>query len=209
MLDSLAPATAGVATHLHLLEHTGSKLLLDDARAMAITDPAGVNLTVLAASSLTFLTNDLLVPLELGRGTVVKIAKGYLDTDLDVVSSRLTRVSTGMAVSTEESTEKIKGVVSTTTAAAAIPALLDAVVAVAVIDLAHLSISQHIVGLRDLDELVMGCVVTAGKGLAKVPCGRGGLEGYTDSCLDGIFWTGDGTQTLDLGLKLIDRHQEP
>lgn len=93
MLDSLAPATAGVALHAHLLEHARRELSLDGSDAVTAADVARINLTVGAACSLTVLADMLLVPGKLGRGAVVKVAEGDLDSDLDVVSSRFARGS--------------------------------------------------------------------------------------------------------------------
>lgn len=89
ILDGLSASSAGVASHLHLLEHAWRQLLLDDANAVSAAYVAAVYVAVRAARAFTTLTNVLSLPLEFGRGPVIEIAKRDGDLDLNVVAARL------------------------------------------------------------------------------------------------------------------------
>jgi hypothetical protein len=62
-----------------------------------------------------------------------------------------------VATSAEESAEKIKGVMMT--AIATLLSLLEALVAVLIVDLAGLGVDEGFVGFRDLDKLVLGGII--------------------------------------------------
>lgn len=127
---------------------------------MAAAGVARVDLAVGAARALAVLADVLLVPGELGRGAVVEVAEGDLDPNLDVVAPRLAGGPSRVAVAAEEAAEEVEGVVAAS-ASASLTVLLDTVVAPLVVYLACLFVAQDIVGFRDLDELVVRCVVTA------------------------------------------------
>lgn len=211
VLDGLAAAAAGVAPHLHLLEHSGGELLLDDAHATAAAGVARLDLAVGAAGALAVLADVLLVPLELGRGAVVEVAEGDLDPYLDVVAAGLTAAAAEVSVAAEEAAEEVKGIMATAAAAAAaVLVLLDGLVAVAVVDLAGFGVAQNLIGFRDLDELVVRSVIAAGEEkLARQGwCWRDVLEGHTGSCLGGTSWRAGGMRILIPCLKPSYRHQE-
>lgn len=170
VVDGLAAAAAGVAAHLHLLEHAWGELLLDDADAVAVAGGAVIDMLVLGAGALARLADVLLLPAELCGGAVVEVAEGDFDPDLDVLATGLASGGAKVAVAAEEAREHVKGVVA---AAAARAAVLHAVVAVAVVDLSRLGVAQDIVGFGDLDELVFGGFIAAGDVLA----GSGGVIG--------------------------------
>lgn len=167
VLDGLATTATGVAAHLHLLEHTGGELLLDDTHTMTTAGRTSIDLAVGAACTLTGLANVLALPLKLGGGAIVEVTKGDLDTDLDIVATRLAGVTAEVSVAAEETAEHIEGIVA---AATAVLMVLDTLVAVAVVDLTGLGVAQDAVGLGDLDELVMSGGIATESGLV---CGQG------------------------------------
>lgn len=89
VLDALACAATVVATNLHLLEHAGGKLLLDNSDTVSTANVASLDLSVCAARALASLTDVLLLPLKLGRGAVVEVAQGNFYLDFDVAASGL------------------------------------------------------------------------------------------------------------------------
>lgn len=156
VLDGLAAAAAGVALGLDLLEHAGRQLMLDDADAVAAAVAADVDDAVLGAAAVALLADLLLVPLELGVAAVVEVAQGHADLHLDAVPARLAPLV--VPAPAEEAAEQVEGVM----VAAALLLLLQALVAVLVVDLARVSVDQGLVGFGDLDEsLVGGVIVTA------------------------------------------------
>lgn len=159
MADRLAPSTAGIAPHLHLLIHARRKLMLHDANTMALASLARIDLTIRTPCTLTGLANVLLVPDELGRGAVVEVSLGNLDLDLDVVAPRLAGGASKVAVAAEEAAEEVKGVVAAAAAPAAVAEVLDALVAGAVVDLAGFGVAEDVVGFGDFDKLLMGLIV--------------------------------------------------
>lgn len=147
VLDALATTSARIASHLHLLEHAWGELLLDNANAMSAANRARIDLAVCTACSLTGLAYVLPVPLELGRGTIVEVAKRDLYLYVDVVAAGFLGGMAVMTMATEESTEQVKGVVEAA-ALAAVLVLLDAIVAVTVVNLAEFGVAQDFVCLR-------------------------------------------------------------
>lgn len=73
-----------------------------------------------------------------------------------------------MAGTAEEAREQVEGVVRA--GAAALLMLLDAFVAVLVVDLAGLGFGKGVVGFGDGDEFLVGGVVAAGVVLALLSC---------------------------------------
>lgn len=133
LLNGLATATAGVAAHLHLLEHAWGELLLNDANTVTTASLAVINLFIGTACTLTSLADVLPVPVEFSSGAVIEIAERNFDLDLDVVTARLARRVAKVAVTTKESAKHIKGIVTTVTTA--IAAILYSLVAVSIVDL--------------------------------------------------------------------------
>jgi len=105
------------------------------------------------AGAFALLADVLLVPLELGRPAVVEVAQGDADFYLDVLASPLAVLVAVVAAAAEEAAEEVEGVLLLE--AAALLALLDALVAVLVIDLAQLRVRERLVGFGDFDELVL------------------------------------------------------
>lgn len=128
-----------IAANLHLLEHARNKLLLDDPDTVSTANIAGFDLSVRAARSLAPFTDMLLLPLELGSCAVVKVAKGNFYLNFDVAASGLTVGSSKVAVATKESAEQVIGITAATTTTLAMG--LDALVTIAIVDLAKLGIA--------------------------------------------------------------------
>lgn len=114
------------------------------------------------ARALALLADLLLVPLELGRVAVIEVAQGDADLDFDVVAPPLAGLVAKVAAAAEEAAEEVEGVVRLE--AAALLALLEAVVAILVVDLPAFGVAEGFVGFRDLDELVVRGWVVAGRG---------------------------------------------
>ncbi|KAI6763839.1 hypothetical protein HG530_007628 [Fusarium avenaceum] len=140
MLDVLAPATTGVASLLELLEHAGGELALHETNTVAAAGLTSIDLAVFTSTALTGFADVLLVPGEFGSGAVVEVAQGDLNTDFDVVTSGFAGSSSEMTVATEETAEEVEGIMAAT-ATSSLAALLHAVVAVLVVDLAHFLIA--------------------------------------------------------------------
>lgn len=163
MLDDLAPAAALVALRLDLLEHARRELVLRDPHAMATAVATGVYDAVSGAGAAALLAYVLFLPLELGGPAVVEVAQRDANLDLNVRAAPYP-MAAEVAASTEEPAEKVEGVVVTATAA--LLPLLEALVAVLVVDLAGLRVDEGFVGFRDFDKLVLGGRV------ATVRCGK-------------------------------------
>ena len=108
------------------------------------------------ACTLTCFADMLTVPLELGRGTVVEVAERDFHFDLDVVAAGFAGRVAEVTVAAEESAEEVEGVAA---AAALLLAVLETLVAVAVVDGAGLGVGEGFVGFGDLDEFLLGGVV--------------------------------------------------
>jgi hypothetical protein len=121
---------------LELLEHTRGELALHETNTVATAVLTGIDLTIRTSCAFTCLADMLLVPREFGSGAVVKVAECNFDTDFDVVTSGFAGSSTEVTVTAKETAKEIKGIM-TTTASTSLTALLDAFVAVMVVDLAH------------------------------------------------------------------------
>jgi hypothetical protein len=139
-----------VALHLHLLVHAGREHLLLDDHAVALARAAGVDPAVLGPGPVALLADLLLLPLELDRLARVEVAQADSELDLDVLPPALAVV----APAAEEAAEQVEGVVLPE--AAALLLLLDALVAVLVVDAAQFRVRQGFVGFGDGDELVLG-----------------------------------------------------
>jgi hypothetical protein len=157
VLDDLAPLPAGITRHLDLLEHARRKLLFHDTDAVAVAVRTCLDLAVLGAGAVALLTNDLLVPVDLGRGAVVKVAQCYADLELDVGTFAL--LVSKVATATEEAREEVKWVVLLV--APALLVALDAFMPVSIVYFPQLGVDEGLVRLGDFDELVMGCLVAA------------------------------------------------
>jgi hypothetical protein len=141
-----------VALHLDLLVHAGRQHLLLDHEAAAPAHVTRVDLAVFASRTVAVLADLLLVPLEVDRLAGVEVAQGDAEPDLDVLAAPL--LAAVVAAAAEEAAEEVEGVV--VLEAAALLVLLDAFVAVLVVDAAQLGVGEGLVGFRDGDELVLG-----------------------------------------------------
>jgi hypothetical protein len=141
VLNGLSTAATLVTLGLDLLVHAGSQLVLDDSDSVAATVSARLNNTIGRSSAVTFLADLLLLPLELGLATVIKVAQGNANLDLNVVAARLSPLV--VAASTEEAAEQVKGVV---VASASLLPLLQSLMAILVINLSRLGIDESFVG---------------------------------------------------------------
>jgi len=136
VLDGLAPAPAGVALHLDLRDHAGSDLVPHHPGAVAVAAVARVDHAVGRPGALALVADLLLLPLELGRPAVVKVAQRDADLDLDVGAAALARLAKVPAPA-KESGKEVEGVM---VPSAALLALLEALVPVLVVDLAGLGV---------------------------------------------------------------------
>lgn len=151
---ALAPTTALIALHLHLLNHARGKLVSDNSDTVSTTDIAGIDMLIRRPCTLALLANLLLVPLELGRAAVVEVAEGDADFQLDVGTPALAGLVAEVAAAAEEAGEEVERIV---VLLAALLALLEAFVTVLVVDFAGFGVDEGFVGFGDFDELVVGC----------------------------------------------------
>ena len=128
--------------------------MLLDKHTVPTTARASFDDTIGRSRALAILADVLLVPLELCRATVVKVAKGYLDLDFGVGAAPLARLVSVVAATPEETAEYIKGVMLLKPST--LLPLLDAFMSVLIVDLAGLGVGKGFVGLGYFNKLVFG-----------------------------------------------------
>jgi len=185
VLDGLSAAATLVALHLNLLEHARGELMADNLDAVALARRASIDLAVGGTGTVALLANVLLIPLELGGAPVVEVSE--CDGNLDVSIVAATLLLAEVATSTKETVEDVKGVMVAATTLLLV--LLQTLVAILVVDATAVRIAESFVRLRNLDELVMCCLVAPvypcqNDAPAVVCCGMGGE--HTGSYLGGI-----------------------
>jgi hypothetical protein len=158
MLDRFAPTATDITLRLDLLIHPGGKLVLDNLNPVPMTARTGLNLPILAPRPIAFVADLLLFPLELGRASIVEIPQRDPDLHLDVLPTSLPRLRTEVPASAEEAAEEVERVVMLLSA---LLPLLEAFVAVLVVDAPGFRVDERLVGLRDFDKLIFCGVVTA------------------------------------------------
>jgi len=126
--------------------------------AVAVARRACVDFAVGGARALAPLADLLLVPLELGSAAVVEVAQRDFDLEVHVGAAPLLLVE--VAAATEEAAEDVERVVPLLPAALLL-VLLEALVAVLVVDAPALAVDEGFVSFGDLDELVVGSLVIA------------------------------------------------
>jgi hypothetical protein len=167
LLDHLTLAAALVTVLLYLLEHARRELMssYDDAASSAYI--ASLHVSVFATRALACRANGLFLHRELRRSTIVEVAQRNGDPDLHVRTMSLTTLLTKVTAAAEEAREEVEGVVLLARTAA-FSVLLDAVVAVLVVDLAGLFVDEDLVGVGYRDELLRSFIVATGSVLVVV-----------------------------------------
>jgi hypothetical protein len=103
----------------------------------------------------------LLLDCEFGFASVVEVAEGDCDAHFHVWAAALAALVAEVAAAAEEAGEEVEGVVLLA-GAAALLVLLDAIVAVLVVYLAGLLLTEDFVGFGYFDELLTCSFVAAG-----------------------------------------------
>ena len=158
MLNGLALAATSFAVHLHVLENSRRQHVFAHDDTVAAALGAAVNLAVGAAAAVALFADVLLLDGEFVLVAVVKIAQRNLYLQLHIRASSL-RCAPKVPAPAEEAREDVEGIVLT--GAAALLMLLEAFVAILIVNAAGLFIREGFVGLRDLDKLPVRRIVTA------------------------------------------------
>ena len=159
VLDGLAATATLIALHLDLLNHTRCDLVPNNLDTVAFATRASLDNAVSGASATAFLAYLLLVPVEFCCAADVEVSKRDGDLDGNILALSLSPAK--VTAATEEAVEHVEGIVMVATATSLLLVLLQAFVAILVIDAPAIGIAECFVRLRDLDELVMGGIVAA------------------------------------------------
>ena len=161
VFDCLPLPVTFIALHLYLLEYPWREHMFLHHRSPSPTPGTGFHHPVCGAAAFAFFADLLLLDAEFVLLACVEISEGDGDADFHVGAATLARGVPEVPAAAEEAGEEVERVVPAATAAALL-VLLEAFVAVLVVDAAGFGGGEGVVGFGYLHEFLGGGLVAAG-----------------------------------------------
>ena len=170
VFDSFALPGTFIALHLYLLEYSRREHMFLHHHSPSPAPGTRFHHPVRGASAFAFFADLLFLDGEFVLLAGVEIAQGDRDADFHVGTAALAGGVAEVAAAAEEAGEEVEGVVGAA-AAAALLVLLEAFVAVLVVDTAGFGRGEGVVGFGYLDEFLGGGFIATRGGRGLVRCG--------------------------------------